>query len=411
MRRRSLLGLLALLASGTPEVRGAGAGGDSAGSGTDARGSAPPPAARGATPAAATTPAPEPRFAAVERGVPLVFPRDFGAHPAFRTEWWYITGWLEPQSGAAEPLGFQITFFRSRPRIDPRNPSRFAARQLVLAHIALSDRRRGTLVHAERSAREGFDLAGAREGDTDVWIDDWRLQRSGATQASRYQASFPGDALAFDLQLAATQPLLLHGVDGFSQKGPAARQASYYYTQPQLAVSGHIVHESRRLPVRGRAWFDHEWSSEILADGAVGWDWAGLNLDDGSALMVFRIRDRNGSALWAGGTFRPARGAPVTLGPRAITFTALREWRSARTGARYPVAVRVAVPAQALAFDLLPLFDDQELDARASTGIVYWEGAVSVQRAAAERGTSAAGADVVGRGYLELTGYQRALSL
>ncbi len=365
----------------------------------------------------------QPRFATVERGVPLAFPRDFGAHPALRTEWWYITGWLDARAAGAPatlPLGFQITFFRSRPRIDPRNPSRFAARQLVLAHIALSDPARATLAHAERSAREGFGLAGAREGDTDVWIDDWRLRRSGPVDASRYEVRFPGSSLGFDLQLAATQPLLLNGEAGFSQKGPAPRQASHYYTQPQLVVSGHVVHEARQLAVRGRAWFDHEWSSEILAAGAVGWDWAGLNLDDGSALMLFRIRDRDGSAIWAGGTFRPAGATAVSFGPRAVIFTPLRQWRSARTGARYPVAMRVTVNTSEerrsatgagnhtpLAFDLLPLFDDQELDARASTGIVYWEGAVRVHRAEAG-GPSAA---PVGAGYLELTGYQRALSL
>lgn len=368
-----------------------------------------------------------PEYPVVRRGVPLVFPRDFGAHPEYRTEWWYITGWLQARAGAgvqAAPMGFQVTFFRSRPQVDTRNPSRFAARELVLAHVALSDARQRTLVHDQRTARAGFDLAGSSTADTDVWIDDWRLSRraggsgdsrlgnalAGGTQAaSRYVASIPGNRLGFELQLDSTQPLLLHGDAGFSQKGPFARQASYYYTQPQLAVSGRVVHDSKPLEVTGRAWLDHEWSSEILADGATGWDWIGINLDDGGALMAFRIRDRSGATVYAGGTLRTGGGDGVgadrsgagrqrTFDPRSIVFEPQRTWRSARTGATWPVAMRVTVgagTADALTLDLEPMFDDQELDARTSTGIVYWEGAI----------TARSNGRILGRGYLELTGY------
>lgn len=374
-----------------------------------------------------------PEFPVVRPGVDLVFPRDFGAHPDYRTEWWYVTGWLQPAAGDAtrERLGFQVTFFRSRPAIDPRNPSRFAARELVLAHLAISDARLGALKHDQRTARAGFDLAGSRTTDTDVWIDDWRLDRRPVGGQSRYRALFPGDRLGLELVLDATQPVLLHGKDGFSQKGPQARQASYYYTEPHLAVGGRIVREGRALAVRGTAWLDHEWSSEYLAAGSVGWDWAGLNFDDGSALMAFRMRDRNGNAVWAGGTWRDADGRQVAFDARSVRFTALRRWRSARTGAVYPVAMRIEVmptatpgspvgaaapgaggatrvtgngatgAGPAFTVELVPLFDDQELDARASTGIVYWEGAVTAMRDGV----------AVARGYLELTGYHGALSI
>ncbi|MBC7779940.1 MAG: hypothetical protein H7125_07505, partial [Proteobacteria bacterium] len=348
-----------------------------------------------------------PAYPGVRRGVPLEFPRDFGAHPEFRTEWWYITGWLDMQAGT--PFGFQITFFRSRPRIDPRNPSRFAAHQLVLAHLALSDDTRRSLVHDQRSARAGFDLAGARVGDTDVWIDDWRLVRTGNARASRYQAVLAGNRLALELELVATQPLLLHGEAGYSRKGVRPEQASYYYTEPHLAVTGKVVHEARAHAVKGSAWLDHEWSSEILAADAVGWDWIGINLDDGGTLMAFRIRNRDGATVWAGGTRRAPDGTLQVFDPRAIVFTPLREWRSARTGARYPVAMRItfdpdltaAGATRAETIELLPLFDDQELDARIGTGIVYWEGAVTASREGRR----------VGRGYLELTGYHGAVSV
>jgi len=353
-----------------------------------------------------------PVYPVVRRGVPRVFPRDFGAHPEYRTEWWYVTGWLQAQEAAhakVPPLGFQVTFFRSRPQIDSRNPSRFAAHQLVLAHVGISDERQRTLVHDQRSARAGFGLAGSSTADTDVWIDDWRLTRRPlAAGGSRYLASIPGNRIGFELQLDTTQPLLLHGEAGFSQKGPLEHQASYYYTQPHLAVSGRVVRDSIPLEVTGRAWLDHEWSSEILAEGAIGWDWIGINLEDGGALMAFRVRDRNGSAIHASATWRPTGAGgvqrPRIFDARAVAFEPRRTWRSARTGATWPVGMRVTLGADSprpWVIDLEALFDDQELDARASTGIVYWEGAVIAR----SQGR------ILGRGYLELTGYHRAIVL
>ena len=355
-------------------------------------------AARVATPAKDSN---RPEYPVVKRGVPLRFPQDHGAHPDYRTEWWYVTGWL--QSGTDAALGFQITFFRSRPQIDPRNPSRFAARELVLAHSALSDPKLRTLVHDQRTARAGFELAGARTGDTEVWIDDWRLSRSGADGNSRYLASLPGSRLALDLAFASTQPILLHGDAGFSQKGPRPQQASYYYTQPQLAVSGKVAYDGRAREVTGRAWLDHEWSSEILGSDATGWDWIGINLDDGGALMAFRIRDRAGRSLWASGSWRERGGKTRDFGAASVLFTALRSWRSARTGTTYPVAMRVELGTSGSreTIELSPLFDDQELDARSSTGIVYWEGAVTATRDGRQ----------IGSGYLELTGYHSPLAL
>jgi predicted secreted hydrolase len=357
------------------------------------------------------TPLPgRPDYPMVRRGVPLAFPRDFGAHPDYRTEWWYVTGWLQPRGAdprtASSPLGFQVTFFRSRPQVDRRNPSRFAARELVLAHVALSDPRQRTLLHDQRTARAGFGLAGSSTRDTDVWIDDWRLSREAiagsrdGTAGSRYLASITGSRIGLALQLDSTQPLLLQGDAGFSRKGPLERQASYYYTQPQLAVTGRVVRDSAALEVTGHAWLDHEWSSEILAEGATGWDWIGINLEDGGALMAFRVRDSGGSTVYAGGTSRT--GGPAarrrTFDAKSVRFEPLRTWRSARTGASWPVAMRVTVGIggeRPLVVELEPMFDDQELDARTSTGIVYWEGAV----------TARSEGRVIGRGYLELTGY------
>lgn len=340
----------------------------------------------------AAAPAP-PAYAPVRPGVSLRFPADHGAHPGFRTEWWYLTGWLK--TADKHDLGFQVTFFRSRPGIDPANPSAFAAKQVLFAHAALSDPSVGRLLHDQRIARAGFGLAEASTADTDIVLDDWRLKR-GAD--GRYAAHVAGRDFALDLALAPTQPLMLQGDAGYSRKGPKAEQASYYYSIPHLAVSGTLQRNGRPVAVSGEAWLDREWSSTLLDPAAVGWDWAGLNLDDGGALTAFQVRDAAGRALWSGGSFRRP-GRPIEpLGRDAVRFSAERTWRSPRTGASYPVqrVVRVQLADGVRAWRLTPLFDDQELDSRLAGGPVYWEGAVST-----------AG----GRGYLELTGYLSPLKL
>jgi len=326
-------------------------------------------------------------------GYALQFPRDHGAHPAFRTEWWYVTGWLAGEGG--RELGFQITFFRSRPRIAEGNPSAFAPRQLVFAHAALADPRDARLVHDQRAARAGFGLADAREGDTDVLVDGWSLRHG----PDGYAARIPARDFTLELAFRPTQGVLPQGDRGYSRKGPLAGQSSYYYSRPQLAVEGVVARGASTERVSGRAWLDHEWSSEYMAPEAVGWDWVGLNLADGGALMVFRMRGRGADAFWAGGTLRGADGRARVFAPGEIRFEPRRRWKSPRTEVEYPVAMRLR--AGDLVLDLEPLMDDQELDSRASTGTIYWEGAVRAR----------AGERVVGAGYLELTGYWRPLKL
>lgn len=326
-------------------------------------------------------------------GAVLRFPRDHGAHPEFRTEWWYLTGWLRDDSG--RDLGVQITFFRSRPRLQDESASRFAPDQLLFAHAAIADPRRARLQTDQRAARAGFDLAEASTITTDVRIDDWRLALSG----DRYRAVVRGREFDLDIEGAATQPILLQGDAGFSRKGPKPFQASRYYSRPHLGVTGTLMHDGQRTSVVGTAWLDHEWSSDLLDTAATGWDWCGINLLDGGALMAFRIRDGNGNAIWAGGCRRQSSGKTITVPPSGIAFSPQRHWTSPRTGTRYPVRMGVMVAGEVLSLE--PLFDDQELDARASTGTVYWEGAV---RALAEQRE-------VGRGYLELTGYHERVRL
>jgi len=332
------------------------------------------------------------RYPVLRPGVALRFPADHGAHPEHRTEWWYVTGWLRTPQG--EDLGFQVTFFRTRADVDQANPSAFSPRQVLFAHAALSDPKAGRLAHDQRVARAGFGLAEARVGDADIAIDDWRLWRG---RDGRFRTRVAGDGFALALAFTPSQPPLLQGQAGFSRKGPQAEQASYYYSLPHLAVSGTLTRRRRAVAVTGEGWMDREWSSSILGGGAVGWDWTGINLDGGGALMAFRVRDAKGAALWAGGALREA-GRTMILAPGDVAFTPLRRWRSPRTGAVYPVeqALSVRLPQGERRWRIRPLFDDQELDSRAGGGPVYWEGAARVEG---------------GRGYLELTGYVAPLQM
>ena len=329
----------------------------------------------------------------VSRGTSLAFPFDEGAHPAFRNEWWYVTGWL--RDAESREYGFQVTFFRNRPGVAESSTSRFAPKQLLFAHAAIANPGWERLRFEERAAREGFGLAEASTGRTGVHIGNWSLMQDG----NRFSALIGTRAFVLDIALRAQTPVLLQGDHGVSRKGPDPLDASYYYSRPQLGVTGTLTLDARTLDVSGIAWLDHEWSSRFLPQGAVGWDWTGINFDDGSALMAFRIRDARGNALWAGGAWRSRDGDTRVLTRDDIVFVAQREWRSPRTAITYPVSFRVRAANIDVALE--PLLDDQELDARAGVGTVYWEGAVRAMSDGRH----------VGRGYLELTGYGEPLRI
>ncbi len=344
---------------------------------------------------------------------PLVFPADHGAHPAARLEWWYVTGAV--QSGASTPdghgssadcCGFQVTFFRTRTDVAADHPSRFAARQLLFAHAALTEptgaAQLGHLRHDQRIARSGFGIAEAATGDTAVSLRDWQLMREAHPGGSRYRARVASDSarFAFDFSLATTQPLLLQGDAGYSRKGPQPEQASHYYSQPQLRVSGTLMRDGVAQPVRGTAWLDHEWSDSLLDRNAVGWDWIGMNLDDGGALTAFRLRSAEGDTVYAGGSFRAAGGVTRNFSADEVHFTPGRLWVSPASRAKYPVEWTISTPAGR--YTVRTRLDAQELDSRTSTGAIYWEGLSELLDDTGRR---------VGTGYLEMTGYAGRLML
>jgi predicted secreted hydrolase len=353
----------------------------------------------------------------------LAFPRDHGAHPDHRTEWWYITGY---GSDGQRAVGFQVTFFRSRVEATQGMQSKFAAKQLLFAHAAVTDVQGKKLWHDQRIARAGFGIAQASEQDMHIKLRDWTLQRSAATGA--YSASIKARDFSFDLHFTPQQPLLLQGNKGLSRKGPDAAQASYYYSHPQLQATGSITLGGQRINLRSEtnapknqaapasaasglvpqkprsaAWLDHEWSQALLHPPAVGGDWMGINLFDGSALTAFQLRQKDGSALWSGGSFRapPASGLPTFIAqPGEVKFQALKGWTSPLTGAKYPIEWLVRTPADY--YTIKAVIPNQELDSRSSTGTVYWEGLSDLFDSNDRH---------VGRGYLEMTGYAGALRM
>ncbi len=341
---------------------------------------------------------------------PLRFPRDHGAHPETRVEWWYVTGVLRAASGSASSrpdFGFQLTFFRVRHDLARPLASAFAPGQLMLAHAAISDLGRQRLLHDQRLLRHGFANARAKREDTQLRLGDWRLRRSdGPGGFSRYALLMHSEAAGFALELTldAPQAPLLQGRAGWSRKGPGEQQASRYVSEPQLDGTGRLVlREGGTRDVRARAWLDHEWSNQYLGRGAdaspdraVGWDWLGLNLDDGSSMTLFRMRAGDGSVVWSGGSWRAPPGAPggqVDF-EQQLHFEPLAVWKSPVSLASYPVRWRIRTPRGVILVEAT--FAAQEIDTRQSTGFPYWEG---VARVADEAGRT------LGWGYLEMTGY------
>lgn len=326
------------------------------------------------------------------RRPPLQFPRDHGAHPGQRIEWWYCTGHV---TTGTRSLGFQLTFFRRRVEGTQHMQSAFAAKQLIFAHAAVTDLPGRRHWHDQRIARQGHGISEAVEGDTRVRIRDWALVRQSD---GTYLAKVEAPAFSFDLHLLPSQPVLLHGDQGMFTKGPG--HANAYYSQPQMRVEGRIRADQATAQVAGAGWLDHEWGDEIMHGQTAGWDWLGVNLDHGAALMALRHRRADGTTVWQGGTLRRKGEHPRDFPAGTTTLAPGRTWSSPRSGARYPLEWELACPAGR--FRIRPLLDDQEVDSRASTGAFYWEGMSELLDE---------GGKPVGKGYLELTGYAAPLRI
>ena len=326
-------------------------------------------------------------------GYAFAFPRDPFSHDDYRTEWWYYTGHLRATGG--EEYGYQVTFFRSGVAEARTNPSRWAAKNLYLAHFAISDIPRKSFKYFERVSRAGLGQAGASDTSLHVWIMDWEVTGDGTTQRLRAKE---GEG-AVDLTLTSLKAPVIHGENGISRKGEGRGHASHYYSLTRLRTEGTLTVRGKKFLVSGLSWMDHEFGSTQLHPDQVGWDWFSLQFDDGTELMLYVIRKANGRPdPYSAGTFVEAEGRTVRLMQTDFSVKVLDRWKSPRGKGIYPMKWRLQVPAIGLDLLVTPAFPHQELDTAKSTRVTYWEGAASAE------GTIQ-GRRLAGRGYVEMTGY------
>ena len=328
------------------------------------------------------------------------FPRDHGAHPDFRTEWWYFTGNLQEDAG--KRFGYQLTFFRQGVLQKAKNSiNPWSIRDLYLAHFSLTDVSADQFWYAERISRKGPGLADASERGLDVRLLNWtaRMEEGLIRIDARHQQ------VELSLELSPRKPIVYHGQNGLSRKGPREGQASYYTSFTDLATKGVIRPPSSpsAIRVRGTSWFDQEFGSNQLASNQVGWDWFSLHLSDGQDLMIYFLRRNDGSLEpTSSGTLVDPTGKTTHLRLPDINVEVLNHWKSPKTGGRYPSRWRIRVPNSGIELLVNPLVAAQELITESSTGVVYWEGAVSGKGKSSNR-------DVNCEGYVEMTGYAGAL--
>ncbi len=335
----------------------------------------------------------------------LEFPRDHGAHPGYRTEWWYYTGNL--QSGSGRPYGFQLTLFRSQivPPLEDLSsaepPSAWRTRQVYFGHAAVSDIAGNRHRQAENIARGALGMAGSMhdQGGAAVWLHDWSI-RIGPGRQHRLSAETPDFGIS--LQLAPVKPPVFHGDGGYSLKGSRPENASCYYSFTRLDAEGRLTLDGKAVAVTGYGWMDHEFSTAPLEPGIVGWDWFSLQLSDGTELMIFLLRLKSGGLHPASsGTFVDASGAARHLQRRQVAVAVMDSWKSPSSGAIYPSRWRIDILPLGIHLTVASRLADQEMKTARSTGVTYWEGSVAIDG-------RTNGAAVSGSGYVELTGYAEA---
>ncbi|HEY5706414.1 MAG TPA: lipocalin-like domain-containing protein [Terrimicrobiaceae bacterium] len=322
------------------------------------------------------------------------FPRDHGSHPEFKTEWWYFSGNLTTTDG--REFGYQLTFFRQG--IMPLDAdiiplSRFVTSNVKFAHFAVSDLSGSAFHFFQKLSRGAYGEAGFGEASRLAWIEDWSCA-FGDDGIFRIRANAAD--ISLELALKAVKPLVIHGRNGVSQKSEGEGRASHYYSFSRLSSEGVLRMGEQKFAVSGLSWFDREWATNQLAANQVGWDWFGLQLDDGSDLMLIHFRTKDGEPdRNSAGTFIDANGVATPLTEGDFTIEPVDAWTSAQTNGRYPVAWRINVPSRKLQLEIRASLKDQELRLKP---IAYWEGSVRAQGTAGEK-------NVKGSGYLEMTGY------
>jgi predicted secreted hydrolase len=337
----------------------------------------------------------------------LKFPEDHGSHPGYRIEWWYYTGNLRSETG--KHYGFQLTFFRSQ--ISPPgaknswpNPaSRWRTQQVYLAHAAVSDIARSDYRYKQSISRNAIDLAGIIRPKPDrmtIFVKNWSI--TIGPEFHHIQAD--EGSFAFELKMIPIKKPVLHGESGYSRKGTTPERASCYYSFTRLETLGTLTLDGRTIAVKGLSWMDHEFSTAPLEPGVVGWDWFSLMLSDKTELMVYLLRQKDGTLNpFSSGTYIYPDGSTRHLKLADFKVDTLKTWKSPHSGARYPSRWRLTVFPLSMGLSIIPNLVDQEIQTKESATFTYWEGSVSFRGTVAKQ-------QVEGRGYVELTGYAKSFA-
>jgi len=348
-------------------------------------------------------------FAIARAPYQFVFPRDHASHPEYRTEWWYYTGHLRADDGRT--FGYELTFFRvgMRPGDPPprAGQSRWRGNELFAAHFAISSRADKRFVYTERFSREALNQGGASQTRLAVRVGDWSLRgrpfaRNAALERMMLHAVSGKNAI--DLAQTPEKPPAIHGQGGVSVKAACRSCASHYYSYTRLRTEGRLTYEGKRLRVVGTSWMDHEFGSSELAPDQVGWDWFSIQLDDRREIMLYVLRQKDGSLTpQSSGSVVERNGSVRRLSLGDFRAQSSAEWKSPHTNARYPSAWSIAVPRENIRLLVRPELDDQEL-VGSSGASSYWEGSVDVRDQTHPQKS-------IGEGYVELTGYAQPLNL
>jgi predicted secreted hydrolase len=341
----------------------------------------------------------------------FVFPRDHAAHPGYESEWWYYTGHVQAPDG--RKFGYELTFFRVGVRPGDPQPgageSKWRGNELYPAHFAITDEQGKTFYHVERVAREALGMGYASSTKLDVHADDWYLHGDtpGNANLERMVMHARDTGVqgidAIDFTQVPEKPPAVHGHGGVSRKSDCASCASHYYSYTRLRTTGTLTFNGVPLRVEGLSWMDHEFGSGELERNQAGWDWFSVQLDDRRELMLYLLRQKDGSVTpESSGSLIERDGSVRFLSRADFAIAATGTWRSPHTGGLYPSGWRVRVPSAGVDLTLTPAVLDQELAGTAGN-VSYWEGAVDVR--------SADGHTPLGEGYVELTGYAGAISL
>lgn len=329
------------------------------------------------------------------------FPRDHFNHPDFQTEWWYYTGNLKAADG--HRFGFELTFFRQAVSRNAAQTGAWDVQDVHLAHLALSDLDGGKFYHQSRTNRAGPGIAGASESARRIWNGNWQVLWTGDRDQDLQATSAEFD---LHLRMHSQKDPIIHGLNGVSQKARGLGNASHYISLTRLAAVGSIALSGKTFSVTGAAWMDHEFFTHQLSSGQVGWDWISAQLDDSTELMLFRIRNKDGSIdPFSAGTFVDAKGATTHLTAAEFTLQpAGATWTSPATRAVYPILWNIAVPRLGINLEVRTLLPSQEFSATTAVAPSYWEGAILLNRKDAHGGAN-------GTGYLEMTGYDRPVQM